>query len=171
MSEPFLGEVRLMSFTFVPRGWAACDGQLLPINQNQALFALLGTTYGGDGRTTFALPDLRGRTPLHAGGDVTLGQTIGADSVTLTQSQIPTHTHVVQATSDAATTNNAGGGAGGSLANARTGTALYGPPSAPVNTNPATVGTTGASQAHENRQPYTTVMFCIALQGIFPSQN
>lgn len=165
MSEPFLAELRLMSFDFPPKGWAACNGQLLPINQNQALFSLLGTTYGGDGRVNFALPDLRGRVPVHRGtqGGLTQGTSGGEDVHTLTLSELPTHTHVAFASPQPANRPDPM-----TLAAANN---AYGPPADPTTLTPQTITNGGGSQAHENRQPYLTLNWCIALQGIFPSQN
>ena len=166
MAEPFLSEVRIMSFVFAPKGWALCNGQLLPINQNQGLFSLLGTTFGGDGRVNFALPDLRGRTPIHVGSGHTLGERGGEQAHTLSIAELPTHTHVLQGV------NVAGGNTGGTgnlLANAAV--AAYGTPQALVAMNPGSVTNTGGSQAHLNMQPFLTLSFCIALQGIFPSPN
>ncbi|HEU5036361.1 MAG TPA: tail fiber protein [Nocardioides sp.] len=164
MAEPYLSEIRLMSFTFAPKGWALCNGQLLPINQNQALFSLLGTTYGGDGRVNFALPDLRGRVPIHAGAGHTLGERAGTEAVTLTISQLPTHTHRVNVRGAATggTSTPAGNYLGG-------GNNVYGNEGSLTTLNPATVGNTGGGQPHTNVQPYLTLSFCIALQGIFPS--
>jgi microcystin-dependent protein len=170
MAEPFLSEIRLMSFAFPPHGWALCNGQLLPINQNQALFSLLGTTFGGDGRVNFALPDLRGRGPVHAGGGLTLGQRGGEQSHTLSIAELPTHTHTASAsnsTANAPVPNNAGTG----LVLANSPDNLYGPPVNLVALSAASVANTGASQAHLNMQPFLTLSFCIALQGIFPSPN
>jgi microcystin-dependent protein len=163
MAEPFLSEIRLMSFVFPPKGWALCNGQLLPINQNQGLFSLLGTTFGGDGRVNFALPDLRGRVPIHVGSSHTLGERGGEQAHTLSISELPTHTHFVNATSDAATTNVATGTYLGVVNNA------YGPPGNLVALAASEVGNAGGSQAHLNMQPFLTISFCIALQGIFPS--
>ena len=165
MSEPFLSEIKIMSFNFPPRGWALCNGQLLPINQNQALFALLGTTYGGNGQTTFALPDLRGRVPLHMGNGFILGGAAGQEFHTLTQSETPAHNHfanVVNANADVIVPTNNFLGASNNL---------YQP--GPPNTTlaPNTITNVGGSQPHENRQPFTVLNFCIALQGIFPSRN
>jgi microcystin-dependent protein len=165
MAEPFLSEIRIMSFVFAPKGWALCNGQLLPINQNQALFSLLGTTFGGDGRVNFALPDLRGRVPIHVGSGHTLGERGGEQAHTLSISEIPTHTHVVQGVNTNAATNVP---AGNSLANT---TALYHSPSTLTALNAGTVGNVGGSQAHLNMQPFLVLSFCIALQGIFPSPN
>ena len=165
MSEPFLGEVRIYGFDFAPRSWATCDGQLLPINQNQALFSLLGTTYGGDGQTTFALPDLRGRSPMHEGAGHTLGQKWGEENHTLTAAEMPTHTHTARGSSNAGNspvpTNNLLGAANNVYRGPDNLTALHS----------GTVANTGGNQAHGNMQPYLTLNFCIALQGVFPSMN
>lgn len=168
MAEPFLAEVRIFSFGFPPKGWAMCNGQLLPINQNQALFSLLGTTYGGDGRVNFALPDLRGRSPLHFGNYFTQGERAGEESHTVIVSEIPQHSHDVL------------------IANS-TGTSFPGGPSFTLSKSvfetrftsgnadnamhPTSISNTGGSQPHNNMQPYTVLNFCIAIQGIFPSQN
>jgi microcystin-dependent protein len=163
MAEPFLSEIRIMSFDFAPKGWALCNGQLLPINQNQALFSLLGTTFGGDGRVNFGLPDLRGRVPIHVGSGHTLGERGGEQAHTLSIAEIPTHTHVLQGINTNAVTNAP---LGNSLANT---TALYHQPTNLISLNPGSVGPVGGSQAHLNMQPFLTLSFCIALQGIFPS--
>jgi microcystin-dependent protein len=181
MAEPFLSEIRMMSFNFPPKGWALCNGQFLPINQNQALFALLGTTYGGNGQTTFALPDLRGRVPFHFGAGFTLGQSGGQESHTLTVSELPTHIHGVRANNTNGLANVAGitpdptksvaqalvSLQGGGTTSAQ----IYGTGSPSKSMNPATIGNTGGSQPHQNMQPFLTISFCIALQGIFPSRN
>ncbi len=164
MAEPFLSEIRLMSFGFAPKGWALCDGQLLPINQNQGLFSLLGTTFGGDGRVNFGLPDLRGRTPIHVGSGHTLGERGGEQAHTLSITEIPTHAHVVNA-SPAASGGNASPN-GRYLGGANN---AYRAPDGLVAMHPATVGTAGGSQAHLNMQPFLALNFSIALQGIFPS--
>lgn len=165
MSEPFLGEIKIMAFNYAPRGWALCNGQQLPINQNQALFALLGTTYGGNGQTTFALPDLRGRTPLHYGAQFTQGQVVGETAHTLNIAEMPAHTHTLSGSSTQGTINAPVGALPGKSAqNAYGATNL-------VAMNPAVVTNTGGSQPHNNLQPYLVLNFCIALQGIFPSQN
>jgi len=167
MAEPFMGEVRMMSFNFPPKGWALANGQLLPINQNQALFSLLGTTYGGDGRVTFGLPNLQGAVPIHVGGGFALGQKIGQATVTINQAQMPQHIHFLQGTSNtansvlpenslAAVTPNVIYGTGASLNQA---------------CRPSSVSNVGGSQPHENRMPSTVISFCVALQGIFPSRN
>lgn len=165
MAEPFLSEIRLMSFVFAPKGWALCNGQLLPINQNQALFSLLGTTFGGDGRVNFALPDLRGRTPIHVGSGHTLGERGGEQAHTLSTAELAGHTHSLNAGAQ----GNATSGANGVLANG--GSDLYMPPQGLVAMNPGAIPSVGGSQAHLNMQPYLTLTFCIALQGIFPSPN
>ncbi|WP_372728696.1 phage tail protein [Nocardioides sp.] len=162
MSEPFLGELRMMSFSFPPRGWALCDGQILPISQNQSLYSLLGTTYGGDGRTTFGLPDLRGRTAVHAGDGLSLGQKLGSEAVTLTADQVPSHTHTVRASASPGDQPIPS-----ILAGANN---LYGPPADLTTIHPQTVGVTGGT-AHGNLQPYLVTSWCIALQGLFPSRN
>jgi microcystin-dependent protein len=165
VAEPFLSELRIMSFVFAPKGWALCNGQLLPINQNQALFSLLGTTYGGDGRVNFALPDLRGKTPISVGAGFTLGQTGGEQAHTITQSELPQHVHVANASS---TDGNSNVPTGSVFATA---SEVYGPPNALTTLVPGTTSNTGGSQAHLNMQPFLTLSFCIALQGIFPSPN
>ncbi len=166
MAEPFLSEIRIMSFGFPPRGWALCDGQLLPINQNQALFSLLGTTFGGDGRVNFGLPDLRGRTPIHVGSGHTLGERGGEQAHTLSIAELPTHTHVARATSVQATASTPTT----SLVLAQsTPQNLYGAPSNLQAMSPSTIANVGGSQAHLNMQPFLTLNFSIALQGIFPS--
>ncbi|HZU86799.1 MAG TPA: tail fiber protein [Anaerolineaceae bacterium] len=162
MAEPFLSEIRMVSFSFAPRGWALCNGQLLPINQNQALFSLLGTTFGGDGRVNFALPDFRGRAPIHVGSGHTLGERGGEQAHTLIQSELPGHTHILSASSAAP---NAGTAAGNTFA-ANANAYAAAPDTA---MNPGLVSTTGGSQAHLNMQPYLALNFIIALQGIFPS--
>jgi len=167
MAEPFLSEIRIMSFSFAPKGWALCNGQLLPINQNQALFSLLGTTFGGDGRVNFALPDVRGRTPIHVGSGHTLGERGGEQAHTLSISEIPTHTHTVNATTIPATTNSPGPTV---LTAQSTSANLYA--SAAQNLvamSPQMVANVGGSQAHLNMEPFLTLNFCIARQGIFPS--
>ena len=166
MAEPFLSEIRIMSFGFAPKGWAQCNGQLLPINQNQALFSLLGTTYGGDGRVNFALPDLRSRTPIHSGSGHTLGERGGEQAHTITISEMPEHVHIANASSSA---GNAAPVANNVLAS--TPALIYNAPGALTALQPGTIGNVGGSQAHLNMQPFLTLSFCIALQGIFPSQN
>lgn len=168
MAEPFLSEIRLFSFGFAPKGWALCNGQLLPINQNQALFSLLGTVYGGNGQTTFGLPDMRERVPLHVGDGYSLGERGGQSAHTLTISELPTHTHVMNASTNSTTraTTPANGFPADSSPNS-----LYGPASNLVAMNAAAVTNTGGSQAHQNMQPFLTINFSIALQGIYPSQT
>lgn len=171
MSEPFLAEVRIVGFNFAPRGWALCDGQILPINQNQSLYSLLGTTYGGDGRTTFALPDIRGRTPIHVGrsnggDDHRLGQKSGEETHTLAASEMPQHDHVLQGTS---ATNGNPDPTNKLLANA--GTQIYNLPQDLTNIAAQNIAHVGGSQAHNNMQPYLALNYCIALQGLFPSRN
>ncbi len=168
MAEPFLSEIRIFSFGYAPRGWAFCNGQLLPINQNQALFSLLGTTYGGNGQTNFALPDLRARTPIHTGNGHTLGELGGEQAHTITQSEMPTHVHLANATTAPATTNTPGNGL---LLAQSTGANLYAAASNLQPMAPSAIGNVGGSQAHLNMQPFLALSFCIALQGIFPSRN
>src|SRR5712671_3236103 len=167
MAEPFLSEIRIMSFDFAPKGWALCNGQLLPINQNQALFSLLGTTFGGDGRINFGLPDLRARTPIHVGNGHTLGERGGEQAHTLSIAELPTHTHaanVSSATATATIPNN-------TLVLAQPSFEIYRPPTSLGAMDAATVTPVGGSQAHLNMQPFLVLTFCIALQGIFPSPN
>jgi microcystin-dependent protein len=167
MAEPFLAEIRVMSFNFAPQGWALCDGQLLPINQNQALFSLLGTTYGGDGRVNFGLPDCRGRVPIHMGSGHALGERGGEQAHTLSISELPMHTHALNGTSS---DGSQAVPATAMLAKAAPANP-YHAPNQPAAMNAASIGNTGGSQAHLNTQPYLALTFCIALQGIFPSQN
>jgi microcystin-dependent protein len=167
MSDPFLSEVRLMSFAFAPRGWAQCNGQLLPINQNQALFSLLGTTFGGDGRTTFALPDLRGRTPIGVGSGHALGERGGEPAHTLVSTEMPAHGHILSGTSTPGNTVVPGG----NLLAASANQLYHAPDGSPTGLSQASVASVGGNQAHENMQPYLTLNYCIALQGIYPSQN
>jgi microcystin-dependent protein len=165
MAEPFLSEIRMFSFNFPPKGWAFCNGQLLPINQNQALFALLGTTYGGNGQTTFGLPNLQGCVPIHSGDGFQLGTKGGASSVTLSQQEMPQHLHFVNATS---ANGSQAGLSNAYLASFNNG---YTPPANLTTINAGTVPPVGGSQPHNNMMPYLVINFCIALQGIFPSQN
>jgi len=165
MSEPFLSEIKIVSFNFAPKGWALCNGQLLPINQNQALFSLLGTTYGGDGRVNFALPDLRSRIPIHVGSGHTLGERGGEESHTVNISELPAHSHTFSA-SDA--DPNQGTPAGNMWAK---NAGAYSSAAPDSTMNPASISNTGGSQPHTNLQPYLVLNFIIALQGIFPSQN
>lgn len=172
MAEPFLSEIRIFSFNFAPKGWALCNGQLLPINQNQALFALLGTTYGGNGQTNFALPNLRGRASIHQGSGHTLGEAAGSSAVTVNIQQLPTHTHFLSnnmAVVSDTTNATQGAPAGNNWANTGKVQWCTSPPNAVM--NPQAVSNVGGSQAHTNMQPYLVLNFCIALQGIFPSQT
>ena len=167
MAEPFLSEIRIMSFGFAPRSWALCNGQLLPINQNQALFSLLGTTYGGNGQTTFALPNLQGRAPLHVGNGHTLGEAGGEQAHTLTIAELPEHLHTL-------TASPSGGNQPVPPNNVLASSApnpIYGVPANLTNLNAGSVPNVGGGQAHLNMQPFLILNFCIALQGIFPSRN
>jgi microcystin-dependent protein len=171
MATPFIGEIRMFGGNFAPVGWAFCDGQLLAISQNDALFALIGTTYGGDGQTTFGLPDLRGRIPVHQGqgpglSNYSLGEISGSENVTLTAQQIPAHTHAAQGQS--ATGNQAAPGGGVWAASAQNQFSANAPGAAMSN---AAIGPAGGSQPHDNMAPYQVVNFIIALEGIFPSRN
>ena len=172
MSEPFLAEVRIVGFNFAPRGWAFCDGQILPINQNQSLYSLLGTTYGGDGRTSFALPDLRGRTPIHVGAsnggaNHSLGSKSGEETHTLSASEMPQHDHVAQGSSSDADTPLPNP----NILAASPAADIYNDAQNLGNMSAASVANAGGGQAHNNMQPYLAVNFCIALQGLFPSRN
>ena len=167
MADPFLGEIKIMSFSFAPKGWALCNGQTLPINQNQALFSLFGTTYGGNGQTTFALPNLQGQTPIHIGGGFFQGQNGGEQNHTLTSLEMPTHTHVAQGTTTNADQPVPTGNLLGAANNMYTGANAGG--LTPL--DPTSISTLGGSQPHQNMQPYLTLSFCVALQGIFPSHN
>lgn len=165
MSQPFLGEIKIISWNYPAKGWALCNGQLLPISQNQPLFSLLGTTYGGDGRVNFGLPNLQGRAPNHVGAGLVLGELGGETNHTLSISEVPTHTHSAVASTvtgdDPIPTNNYLGAAAN----------FYGPAANLTSLQPGTIGVVGGSQAHNNTQPYLVLNFCIALQGIFPSQT
>ncbi len=174
MASPYLGQININAFAFPPRGWALCNGQLMAINQNQALFSLLGTFYGGNGIQTFALPDLRSRAPVHfgtqGGASMVQGERGGAESVTLNSTQLPTHQHSLNAVTDLANANSPGLAL--PAARGRGGLAIYGPSgNADAAMNPASVQPIGGNQAHDNMQPFAVVSFCIALQGIFPSRN
>jgi microcystin-dependent protein len=166
MATPFLGEIKIFSFGFPPRGWALCNGQLLPINQNQALFAILGTTYGGDGRVTFGLPNLQGRTPLHFGGGFTLGELGGEQTHTVTAPEMPSHNHLVHVSSAAADASSPAGAIEASAV-----TTNFAPPGPVAALNVGAFGSAGGNQAHDNMSPFLVLSFVIALQGIFPTQN
>jgi microcystin-dependent protein len=169
MAEPFLSEIRMMSFGFPPKGWALSNGQLLPINQNQALFSLLGTTFGGDGRVNFGLPDLQSRVPIHAGNGHTLGERGGEQAHTLTIGELPTHVHSAQATSNVAVVTSTPGNA--SILGQSSGQFLYGAATNLIAMATNEIAPIGGSQPHLNMQPFLTISMCIALQGIFPSQT
>ena len=166
MAEPFLAEIRIVSFNFAPKGWAMANGQFLPINQNQGLFSLLGTTYGGNGQTTFALPDIRGRVSMHFGDGHTLGEKGGEQAHTLTLSELPAHTHSAQASTNTANSQTGAGNVLGVVPGR-----LYTDVANLTTLSPSTITNVGGSQAHLNMQPFLTLTYCIALQGIFPSQN
>jgi microcystin-dependent protein len=172
MGTPFLSEIRMFSFIFAPKGWALCNGQFLPINQNQALFSLLGTTYGGNGQTTFALPDLRGRTPFHLGSGFNQGEAAGSEAVTLNIQQLPTHTHSITgntAVVGAANNSTVATPTGNFWANSGKNVFATGQPNAAM--SPGTVTNIGGSQPHNNLSPFLVINFCIALAGAFPSRN
>jgi len=176
MADPFVAEIRIFPFNFPPKGWAMCNGQLLPISQNTALFSLLGTTYGGDGKSTFALPDMVSNSPMHPGQGpglslYDLGQTGGEQAVTLLVSEMPVHQHFVGRASVAAGDSITPVGSVWATSAAGRGTAaLYGPSPATVQVNPTSLTPTGSSFPHNNMQPYLTLNFCIALQGVFPAR-
>jgi microcystin-dependent protein len=180
MGTPFLSEIKIVSFNFAPKGWALCNGQLLPINQNQALFSLLGTTYGGDGRVNFGLPNLQVRIPIHMGGGHTLGELGGENAHTLNIQEMAPHNHLVNACAVTADAGNSGhtptntkllAQAQAILSGGNAAVNLYGAGNPTKQFASTTIGTNGGSQAHENRQPFLVLNFCIALQGAFPSQN
>jgi microcystin-dependent protein len=168
VAQPYVGEIRMFGGTFAPAGWMFCEGQLLPISENETLFQLIGTTYGGDGQSTFALPDLRGRIPIHHGNGFILAETGGAETVTLTQNQIPAHSHELMASTDAAQLS---AGPNGSLLADAGDTLLYADavPNTPM--SPSAVGGAGGTQPHDNMAPYLCVSFIISLFGIFPSPS
>jgi microcystin-dependent protein len=176
LSDPFVGEIRAVAFNFAPKGWALCNGQLLPISQNTALFSILGTTYGGDGKSTFALPDLQGSAPLHAGQGTNLspralGEAGGTPSVTLIQSETPSHTHTLQACNQDGDQDSP---AGTLLAGAFVGrdpVAMYTSPANPASMSPYALSASGGSLPHDNMPPYLVVTFIIALQGVFPPRS
>ncbi len=173
MSEPFVGEIRMFAGNFAPRGWAFCDGQLLAVSQNDALFSLFGTIYGGDGRTTFGLPDMRGRLPIHAGqgpglSTRRLGAKGGAEKVTLTVNQLPSHTHQpVRGTNEAANSTEPAN----AVPAQSTGIDIFAPTAPTVDFNPAAVPNVGGSGSHSNLMPYLCIHFIVALFGIYPSRN
>ncbi|TDR46568.1 microcystin-dependent protein [Tahibacter aquaticus] len=174
MADPFVAEIRIFGFNFAPRGWATCNGQLLPLSQNTALFSLLGTTYGGDGKSTFALPNMAGNAPMHWGQSTTgteyfLGQESGTATVTLLQTEIPVHTHSMQVAADIATDNTP---APNRIMTTSNNGSIYAPASTPplVQMNFQALSLTGSSLPHNNLQPYLTLTFCIALQGVFPAR-
>jgi microcystin-dependent protein len=171
MAEPFLAEIRMMSFVFAPKGWALCNGQLLPINQNQALFSLLGTTFGGNGQTNFALPDLRSRTPIHVGSGHTLGEGGGQQAHTLSIAELPQHSHVLRASSSPGNSVNPRPSGVGNVLAQEAGNPYTSAASNLTALATGSIANTGGSQAHLNMQPFLTISFCIALQGIFPSPN
>jgi microcystin-dependent protein len=181
MGTPYMGEIKIISWNFAPQGWAFANGQFLPINQNQALFSLLGTQYGGNGQTTFALPDLRGKVPIHQGSGFTLGQAGGENAHTLILGELPAHTHFLRAdATTVATSNSATAATNGSLGQtigapatgASFSVSLYTANVGGLTTQaPQEISNVGGSQPHENRQPFLTLNMIIALQGVFPSQN
>lgn len=171
MAEPFLSEIRIMSFVFAPKGWALCNGQLLPINQNQALFSLLGTTFGGDGRVNFALPNLQGNVPIHVGSGHTLGEKGGEQAHTLSIAELPTHVHMANASGTQAAQGTGSTPTNTKILGKTRASFLYSSPSALVAMAPNEIANVGGSQAHLNMQPFLVLSFCIALQGIFPSQT
>jgi len=168
VSTPYLGQLALVSFNFAPRGWALCNGQILSIAQNTALFALLGTTYGGDGQTTFALPNLQGRVPVHQGSDFVMGAEGGAETVTLTLAEIPGHAHLFGSVNQASTTAPSGDAF---ASKPRGGVARFTGPGAAFQISDGPLSSTGGNQPHNNMQPYLTLSWVIALQGIFPSRS
>jgi microcystin-dependent protein len=166
MAQPYVGEIRMFSGNFAPAGWSFCEGQLLPISEYETLFNLIGTTYGGDGESTFALPDMRGRIPIHQGNGFVLAETGGAEEVTLTVNQIPSHSHDLVATTDIANTGNP---ANAILSTTATGSKVYSTTNPTVAQNNTSIAPVGGSQPHTNFQPYLCVNFIISLFGIFPS--
>jgi microcystin-dependent protein len=175
MGTPYMGEIKIISWNYAPKGWAFCSGQFLPINQNQALFSLLGTQFGGNGQTTFALPDFRGRAPLHQGQGFLIGQAAGEEFHTITQSEMPAHNHLMQGsntTADATNIRTPPPNLTPNILAANQGN-MYAPnvSGGAVAMQPPTISNVGGSQPHENRQPYLVLNFIIALQGVFPSRN
>ena len=169
MAQPYVGEIRMFAGNFAPAGWAFCEGQQLPISENETLFQLIGTTYGGDGESTFALPNLRGQVPIHEGDGHTLGERAGSSAVTITQQTMPQHIHGLQASTSTGDTSFPSSPSGNVLA--ATNSPIYSGPNSLTTLSPASVTNVGGSQAHNNMMPYLVLNFCIALQGIFPSQN
>ncbi|WP_336783603.1 phage tail protein [Paenibacillus illinoisensis] len=165
MSEPYVGEVRLFANNYAPRGWMFCEGQILQINSNPALYSILGSVYGGDGKTTFALPDYRGRVPIHVSANIPLGTAKGENSTTLTINQMPEHTHEVSGSSNPASDLSPSNNVWAATDN------LYDPPATMGSMDSSAISTTGGSQPHDNMQPYLVVNYAIAIQGIFPSRN
>jgi microcystin-dependent protein len=170
MATPYIAEIKIISWNYAPKGWAFCNGQLLPIGQNQALFSLVGTTYGGDGQTTFGLPNLQGRIPLHLGNGFTIGEQSGEVTHTITSTEMPAHNHGVQASTAAPNSPNPYAAGVGNYLAAPT-SPIYDAAANLTALAPSTISAVGASQAHENEQPYTVLNFCIALQGIFPTRS
>ena len=170
MSEPFLAEIRIFGFAFAPRGWAQCNGQIMPINQNQSLYSLIGTIYGGDGRTSFALPNLESRTPIHVGSGHVLGQRSGSETVTLTTAELASHTHYVRASSSGGNSRDPGNHVFGNLSGSNFAYRDYQTSSA-TNLRTGTIANAGGGQSHDNMQPFITWNFCIAITGLFPSRN
>jgi len=166
MSNPYVGEIRLFGGNFAPAGWMFCEGQLLPISENETLFTLIGTTYGGDGQSTFALPDLRGRIPVHPGNGVIQGEAAGSETVTLTINQVPAHTHLPQASSAAGTSHSPTNGVW-----AAWGDQQYSTVAPATDMNAAALASSGGSQPHENMAPFLCLNFIISLFGVFPSQS
>lgn len=166
MAQPYVGEIRIFAGNFAPAGWMFCEGQLLPISENETLFQLIGTTYGGDGQSVFALPDLRGRVPIHQGNGFVLAETGGAEEITLTAAQIPAHSHPLLATTDIANSGNPGNAI---LSSTVTGNKIYAATDPIITLNNNSIATVGGSQPHTNFQPYLCVSFIISLFGIFPS--
>jgi len=172
MADPFVAEIRIFPFNFAPKGWAWCDGQLMPLSQNTALFSLLGTTYGGDGKSTFALPDLQGRAPMHPGQGPglslhDLGETGGSETVTLLESEIPAHSHAISVSQ----ADGLGSSPAGEQFSTGIGIGMYAAPGAIVQLNPSATAPAGGDQPHNNLQPYLTFYFNIALQGVFPPRG
>lgn len=180
MGTPYIGEIKLISWNFAPKGWAFCNGQILAINQNAALFSLFGTMYGGNGTTTFALPNLQGRVPIHASSNFVQGQAAGEPAHTLTVAELPGHIHTVGVDSSTAAASNSNTATNNSVLGQSVGTppsgtsfavSMYGTGSPATTLAPQSIGTAGNSQPHENMQPYLTLNFIVALQGVFPSRN